>query len=79
MTKWLHVHLVGGPLCGETMSVKGIEHDEDEYELPEALIIPINETEGELYILGDENAPCGYPRYLYGGYDWEPGLATVDF
>ena len=77
--KYIHAHLVGGPFCGESMNIKGEQHDEDEYELPEMLVIPISESEGELYVIGAEEAPCGYPQYLYAGYNWEPDLIDADW
>lgn len=63
-----HFHLVGGPHDGDTLR---FVLDEDDM-LPDILIIPTSEEAGELYELAEEDAPCGYPRYLYGGYDWEP-------
>ena len=63
-----HIHIVGGPHDGEVMSFD-LGDDEDYY--PELLVIPTSEEEGELYELAEEDYPCGYPKYLYAGYDWE--------
>ena len=64
----VHFHLIGGPYDGQTME---FQLDKDDL-LPEILIIPTSTETGELYELAEEDASCGYPRYLYGGYDWEP-------
>lgn len=76
--KYVHVHLIGGPMCGQSIRVEGMELEGDEYEVPEAVIVPTGPDAAEMYLLSGEDAPCGYPSYLYAGYDWEPGLVVAD-
>lgn len=64
----MHIHLVGGPFDGETLEF-AMEED-DIY--PDMIVVPVSDKEGELYEIAEEDYVCGFPKYLYSGYDWEP-------
>lgn len=70
-----HIHLVGGPFDGESLS---FELDDDDI-YPDMLVIPTSDKEGELYEIAEEDYACGYPKYLYCNYDWESISSVSDW
>lgn len=69
-----HIHLVGGPDDGNILEIDFEDESENENVLdylPDMIIIPTNQDEGELYEYSKEKASCGACIYLYSGYRWE--------
>ena len=64
----IHIHLVGGPDDGEVLE---FDMEDEEDTLPDMVIMPVNDTDGELYEYSDEKSSCGATLYLYSGYDWK--------
>lgn len=68
----IHIHLTGGPDDGEVLEFD-IEDEEDT--LPDMVILPTSENDGELYEYSSEKSPsCNASIYLYSGYVWKPIL-----